>query len=47
MQKFVIVPEKADIPSVGVAMFMDFDLRTKILNLSLIDKYQSQRSWDA
>ena len=45
--KMVIVPERADIPSVGVAMFVDFNLRTKILNLSLIDKYQSQMSRDA
>ena len=45
--KIVIVPERADIPSVGAAMFVDFDLRTKILNLSLIDKYQSQISRDA
>ena len=42
----MIVPERADIPSVGAAMFMDFDLQTKILNLSLIDKYQSQMSMD-
>ena len=42
----MIVPERADIPSVGAAMFVDFDLRTKILNLSLIDKYQSQMSMD-
>ena len=40
----MIVPEKADIPPVGAAMFVDFDLRTKILNFSLIDKYQSQIS---
>ena len=39
--KIVIVPESADIPPVGAAMFVDFDFRTKILNLSLIDKYQS------
>ena len=42
----VIVPERADILSAGAAMFVDFDLRTKILNLSLIDKYQSQMSMD-
>ena len=40
----MIVPEKADIPPVGAAMFVDFDLRTKILNFSLIDKYQSRIS---
>ena len=39
--KIVIVPEKVDIPPVGTAMFQDFDLRTKILKLSLIEKYQS------
>ena len=33
-----------DIPLVGAAMFVDFDLRTKILNFSLIDKYQSGMS---
>ena len=38
--KIVIVSERADI------WFVDFDLRTKILNLSLIDKYQSQISRD-
>ena len=45
--KIVIVSERADIWSVGATMFVDFDLRTKILNLSLIDKYQSQISRDA
>ena len=40
----MIVPEIADIPPVGAAMFVDFDLRTKILNFSLIDKYQSRIS---
>ena len=34
-------PESADIPPVGAAMYVDFDLWTKILNLSLTDKYQS------
>ena len=37
----MIVLESADIQPVGTAIFVDFDLRTKILNLSLIDKYQS------
>ena len=37
----VIVQKSSDIPSLGAAMFVDFDLRTKILNLNLIDKYQS------
>ena len=32
--KIVIVPESADVPPVGAAMFVDFGLRTKILNLS-------------
>ena len=40
----MIVPERADILPVGAAMFVNFDLRTKILNFSLIDKYQSQMS---
>ena len=40
----MIVPEKADIPPVGAAMFVDFDLRTKIRNFSLIGKYQSRIS---
>ena len=39
--KILIVSESTDIPPVGVTMFVDFDPRTKILNLSLIDKYQS------
>ena len=37
----MIVVESADIPLVGAAMFVDFDLWTKNLNLSLIDKYHS------
>ena len=37
--KIVTVPESADILPVGVAMFVD--LGTKILNLSLIDKYHN------
>ena len=37
----MIVPESEDIPPVGAAMFVNFDLRTKILNLSLADKYQT------
>ena len=37
----MIVPESVDILLLGAAMFMDVDLRTKILNVSLIDKYQS------
>ena len=45
--KIVIVPERVDIPPVGTTMFVDFDPRTKILNLILIDKYQSQMSRDA
>ena len=40
----MIVPERADIPPVEAAMFVDFDLQTKILNFSLIDKYQSRIS---
>ena len=40
----MIVPERVDIPPVGAAMFVDFDLRTKILNFSLIHKYQSRMS---
>ena len=40
----MIVPERADILPVGAAMFVNFDLRTKILNFSLIDKYQSRMS---
>ena len=37
----MIVPESVDIPPVGAAIFVDFDLRTKILNLSLTDKNES------